>query len=81
MNKTISLKIKRGLTIEKEKKILQFKGLLISNSYTDIIHIADKNEDCYLNFFTILPEKRKEILDFITRMLKDNNLTEEVIIV
>ena len=69
MNKTIKLRVKKEIERDKELKVLKLKGTLITRGYTEIIHIADENEDYYLNTFTTSIDQKKEaenfVLDFI----------------
>ncbi|RYJ44266.1 hypothetical protein [Flavobacterium beibuense] len=74
MDKGIRLKIRKELTTEQEKKVIQLKGTLISGTYTDIIHISDEGEDFYINHFVTTSEKKQQALEFITLYLKEKEL-------
>jgi hypothetical protein len=78
MDKAIRLKIRKDLTSQQEKKVIQLKGALISGAYTDIIHISDEGEEFYINSFLTLPEKKVEVLDFIIDYLEEKKLSESV---
>jgi len=70
MNKTIKLRVKKDIERESELKVLKLKGTLITNGYTEIIHIEDENEDFYVNTFSTSIDLKKEaenyILDYIS---------------
>ena len=74
MDKTIKLRVKREIDNSKELKILSLKGKLISKGYTEIIHIADENEDFYLNSFSTSPDHKKEAENFVLGYISDHNL-------
>ena len=78
MNKTINLRVKKEIDNNNELKVLKFKGTLITKGYTEIIHIADENENYYLNSFSILPEDKKQIEEFVLDYISDNNLMDTV---
>ena len=69
MDKTFKLRVKKEIDNSSELKVLKLKGTLISKGYTEIVHIADENEDFYLNSFSTSPENKKEaehfVLDYI----------------
>ncbi|MNY55604.1 hypothetical protein D3C86_1915940 [compost metagenome] len=81
MNKTIKLRVKREIDRDIELKILKLKGSLITKGYTEIIHIADENEDFYLNSFSSSPAHKKEAEDFILDYISNNNLTDAISLV
>ncbi len=78
MDKTIKLRVKKEIDNRNELKILKLKGSLISNGFTEIIHIADENEDFYLNSFSTAPENKKEAENFVLDYISENNLTEMI---
>jgi hypothetical protein len=59
MDKTIKLRVKKEIDNNGELKVLKLKGTLISKGFTEIIHIADENEDFYLNSFSTSPDHKK----------------------
>ncbi|PJJ10692.1 hypothetical protein CLU83_4148 [Flavobacterium sp. 1] len=81
MNKTINLRVKRDVDRDIELKILKLKGSLITKGYTEIIHIADENEDFYLNSFSTSPDHKKEAEDFILDYISNNNLADTITLV
>ena len=74
MNKTIKLRVKREIGNGNELMVLKLKGKLISNGYTEIIHIADENEDFYLNSFSTSSDSQKQVKDFVLGYISDHNL-------
>ncbi|QDW19006.1 hypothetical protein [Flavobacterium sp. KBS0721] len=78
MNKTIKLRVKKEIERDKELKVLKLKGTLISRGYTEIIHIADENEDFHLNTFTTSPDHKKEAENFVLDFISANNVTDIV---
>ena len=64
-----------------ELKVLKLKGALIAKKYTEIIHIADENEDFYLNSFSTSPENKKEAEHFVLDYISDNNLMNTITLV
>lgn len=63
MEKTIRLKVKKELTREQEKQVIKLKGALISQGFTDIIHISDEGEEHYINsFLAEAPDKAREFI-------------------
>jgi hypothetical protein len=78
MDKTIKLRVKKEIDNGKELKVLKLKGSLITRGYTEIIHIADENEDFYLNSFSTSPAHKKEVEDFVQEYISDHNLTDAI---
>jgi hypothetical protein len=81
MDKIIKLRVKKEIDRESELKILKLKGALITRGYTEIIHIADENEDFYLNSFSSSPVHKKEAEDFILDYISNHNLTDTITLV
>ena len=78
MDKTIKLRVKKEIGNDDELKVLKLKGALIAKKYTEIIHIADENEDFYLNSFSTSPENKKEAEHFVLDYISDNNLMNTI---
>ena len=78
MEKTIRLRVLRETEREDEFKVLKLKGSLISNGYTEIIHIADENEQYYLNSFLTASDKSIEAENFVKEYISEHNLGEVV---
>ena len=81
MDKTIKLRVKKEIDNRNELKVLKLKGSLISNGFTEIIHIADENEDFYLNSFSTSPDNKKEVEDFILHYISNNNLADTIALI
>jgi hypothetical protein len=78
MDKAIKLKVKKGLDSDQELKIIKLKGTLISKGYTEIIHIADENDNFYLNSFSTSIEIKNEAQDFILDFITKENLGDTI---
>lgn len=78
MNKTIKLRVKKEIDRSNELKVLKLKGSLITKGYTEIIHIADENEDFYLNSFSTSVDHKKEVEDFVLDYISINNLSDTI---
>jgi len=76
MNKTIKLRVKKEIERESELKVLKLKGTLITNGYTEIIHIEDQNEDFYVNTFSTSTELKKEAENYILDYISSNNVND-----
>ena len=81
MDKTIKLRVRKEIGNGDELKVLKLKGALIAKKYTEIIHIADENEDFYLNSFSTSPENKKEAEHFVLDYISDNNLMNTITLV
>lgn len=81
MDKTIKLRVRKEIGNGDELKVLKLKGALIAKKYTEIIHIADENEDFYLNSFSTAPENKKEAEHFVLNYISDNNLMDTITLV
>jgi hypothetical protein len=76
MDKTIKLRVKKEMDNGNEFKVLKLKGTLISKGYTEIIHIADENEDFYLNSFSTSPDHKKDAEEFVLDYISMHNLSD-----
>jgi hypothetical protein len=81
MDKTTKLRVKKEIGNDDELKVLKLKGALIAKKYTEIIHIADENDDFYLNSFSSSPAHKKEAEDFILDYISNNNLVDTITLV
>ena len=75
MDKTIKLRVKKEIDNRNELKVLKLKGSLIAKGFTEIIHIADENEEFYLNSFSTSPDHKKEAENFVLEYISTNDLT------
>lgn len=80
MEKAIKLKIRKELNSQQQFNIIKLKGRLISNGYTQIIHIDDYDDDFHINSFETPAESRNEVQDFITAFINKAELIDTVII-
>ncbi|MET3029408.1 hypothetical protein [Flavobacterium sp. UW10123] len=80
MNKVIRLRVKREIDSLREQKIIKLKGSLIAKGYTDIIHIADENENFYLNTFSTSSKDEKQAEDFVQDYILSNGLTDAIMV-
>lgn len=78
MDKIIKLRVKKEIDNRNELKVLKLKGSLISNGFTEIIHIADENDDFYINSFATSPNNKNEAEDFILHYISKNNLADTI---
>ena len=81
MDKTIKLQVKKEIDNRNELKVLKLKGSLITNGFTEIIRIADENDDFYLNSFSTSPNNKKEAEDFILHYISKNNLADTITLI
>ena len=81
MDKTIKLRVRKEIGNRNELKVLKLKGALITKGYTEIIYIADENEDFYLNLFSTSPENKKEVEHFVLDYISNNNLKDTIALV
>ncbi|WP_089353565.1 hypothetical protein [Flavobacterium sp. ov086] len=81
MDKTIKLRVKKEMDNGNEFKVLKLKGSLISKGYTEIIHIADENEDFYLNSFLTSPDHKKDAEDFVLDYISMHNLSDSITLI
>jgi len=75
MNKVIRIRIRKDLDSRQHKNILELKGSLIAQGYTDIIHINDEDEEFYINSFTTTNDKAKEVLNYVENVLEARQLS------
>ncbi|MCD0472547.1 hypothetical protein [Flavobacterium sp. JAS] len=81
MEKTIKLRVRKEIDNSRELKVLKLKGSLISKGYTEIIHIADENEDFYLNSFSTSSDCKKQAEDFVLDYISSHDLTDTITLV
>lgn len=77
---TITLRVPKDIDAATERKIRKLKGSLIAKSLTDIIHFDDDGEAFYIHYFTTLPEKKQEALNYISLFIAEDALTDVVVI-
>lgn len=74
MNTMIKLRVKKENERGTEAKILKLKGSLITRGYTEIIHIADENDDFYLNTFATSKDQKKEVAEYLLEYISLHEL-------
>lgn len=75
---TIKLRVKKEIDMSREHQVMKLKGSLITKGYTEIIHIADEDEDFYLNSFSTSPDKIKDAEHFILDFIENQNLSDTI---
>lgn len=78
MSNIIRLKIKKEVDSPTARKILKLKGQLIAQSFTDLIHYDEEDEDNYIHYFTAEASRKKEILEYITSYIHEMDIAEVV---
>lgn len=78
MNTTIHLTIKKEVDTTTARKILQLKGKLIAQSFTDLIHYDDADADNYMHYFITEASKKKAVTEYITSYIQEANLIEAI---
>jgi len=81
MEKLIRFRVPKELANTQHKNILELKGSLIAQGYTDIIHISDEGEDFHINSFSVLPQQKNMALEYITRYLNEKSLNHTVTLI
>lgn len=81
MQKTIQLRVKKEIDSRHEFQIMKFKGALITQRFTEIIHITDENENFYLNSFSIAPDNTQRVEDFVSDYISDHNLSDTITLI
>lgn len=70
----ISFETKKDLNPMQQQALLRFRGTLIQNGYTDIIHLSDKEPDTHLHFFDLPKENAASVTTFIHAYLSEHHL-------
>lgn len=80
MEKAIKLQIRKELNGQQQLNVIRLKGSLISNGYTEIIHINDYDDEFHMNSFETSVENRTEVQNFINAFISKAQLTDTVTI-
>ncbi|MFG4003359.1 hypothetical protein [Flavobacterium aquidurense] len=75
MEKAIQLKVRKDLDSLQQLKFIKLKGSLISKGYTEIIHIADQDEEFHINTFETAAENRNEVQQYIAAFIDSESLS------
>lgn len=78
MEKAVKLKVRKDLNNQQQQYVIQLKGSLISRGYTEIIHIADQDDEYHINFFETSKDFKNEVLEFISAFISKENLEDTV---
>ncbi|MET0944595.1 MAG: hypothetical protein ABWY22_04250 [Flavobacterium sp.] len=78
MEKGIKLKVRKELDGRQQSNIIKLKGSIISKGYTQIIHIADQDEEFHINFFEIKTGAANEVQEFINAFIVRENLQDSI---
>jgi hypothetical protein len=78
MSTIIRLKIRKDVDPSTEKIILKLKGQLIAQSFTDLIHYDDADENNYIHYFTTEAAKKQLVISYIASYIQEASLTEAV---
>lgn len=80
MGKAIKLQIRKELNGYQQLNVIRLKGSLISNGFTEIIHINDFDDEFHINTFETLPSETDAVLDFINSFIQQKDLNNTVTI-
>ncbi|WP_163410280.1 hypothetical protein [Flavobacterium ajazii] len=80
MEKAIKLQIRKELNGQQQLNVIKLKGSLISNGYTEIIHINDYDDEFHMNSFETSVENRVEVQNFINTFISNAQLMDTVTI-
>lgn len=80
MEKAIKMQIRKDLNGQQQLNVIRLKGSLISNGYTEIIHINDYDDEFHMNSFETSVENRGKVQDFINAFISKAQLTDTVTI-
>ncbi|WP_428229110.1 hypothetical protein [Flavobacterium sp.] len=78
MEKGMKLKVRKQLDGRQQSNIIKLKGSIISRGYTQIIHIADQDEEFHINFFDIETGTASEVQEFINAFIAREELEDSV---
>lgn len=80
MSTIIRLKIRKEVDIPTARKILKLKGQLIAQSFTDLIHYDEEDEDNYVHYFTTEAAKKQQATSYIISYIEEAELSDAVIL-
>ncbi|QEE49887.1 hypothetical protein FUA48_09930 [Flavobacterium alkalisoli] len=81
MNTILRFRVKKEVDTPTARKILSLKGSLIAQCYTDIIHFDDEDEHFYMHYFSVETARRKEAADYIAGCIREELLSDIVMLV
>lgn len=78
MEKAVKLQVRKDLNNRQQQNVIKLKGSLISRGYTQIIHIADQDDEFHINFFEISTDFKNEVQEFISAFIAKENLEDSI---
>nr|WP_294929323.1 hypothetical protein [uncultured Flavobacterium sp.] len=78
MEKSVKLQVRKDLNKHQQQNVIKLKGSLISRGYTEIIHIADQDDDFHINFFETSIDTKNEVQEFINAFITKENLEDTI---
>lgn len=78
MEKAVKLQVRKDLNNHQQQNVIKLKGSLISRGYTEIIHIADQDDEYHINFFETSNDFKNEVQEFINDFIKKENLEDTI---
>lgn len=61
MVQDVKLQVRKDLSNHQQQNVIKLKGSLISRGYTQIIHIADQDDEFHINFFETAIDSKYEV--------------------
>lgn len=78
MVQDVKLQVRKDLSNHQQQSVIKLKGSLISRGYTQIIHIADQDDEFHINFFETAIDSKYEVQEFINAFIIKENLEDTV---
>lgn len=78
MEKAVKLQVRKDLNNHQQQNVIKLKGSLISRGYTQIIHIADQDDEFHINFFETSKDFKNEVQEFISAFIAKENLEDAI---
>jgi len=78
MEKAVKLQVRKDLNNHQQQNVIKLKGSLISRGYTEIIHIADQDDEFHINFFETSIDTKNEVREFINAFITKENLENTI---
>lgn len=78
MEKAVKLQVRKDLNNHQQQNVIKLKGSLISRGYTQIIHIADQDDEFHINFFETSIDSKNEVQEFISAFITKENLEDTI---
>lgn len=78
MEKGVKMQVRKDLNNQQQQHVIKLKGSLISLGYTEIIHIADQDDEYHINFFETSKDFKNEVQEFINAFILRENLEDTI---